>query len=210
MRLNGRQTIYQMIQLAEEVRAARRHAARAAGVQAPLPRPADAAHPAAGSTALAAGPGDAGGVDRARQPRPAGRACAARGADALPGQRHRPEVRPPRGRAAGPGAVLRRAHLRGAGRLPELLQEDGHRAHPAARTACAARSCSASATASSRSRRSSGSAAWRWRWPATRCTARGVNAWKRDRLVQAGRDVVIPEYREHEALLRFLFDVGDG
>ncbi len=34
---------------------------------------------------------------------------------------------------------------------------------------------------------------------------RGVNAWKRDRLVRAGADVVIPEYRNHERLLRFLF-----
>ena len=34
---------------------------------------------------------------------------------------------------------------------------------------------------------------------------RGVNAWKRDRLVRAGADVVIPEYRQHERLLRFLF-----
>ncbi len=34
---------------------------------------------------------------------------------------------------------------------------------------------------------------------------RGVNAWKRDRLVQAGADVVIPEYRQHERLLRYLF-----
>jgi phosphoglycolate phosphatase len=34
---------------------------------------------------------------------------------------------------------------------------------------------------------------------------RGVNAWKRDRLVRAGADVVIPEYRQHERLLRYLF-----
>jgi phosphoglycolate phosphatase len=33
----------------------------------------------------------------------------------------------------------------------------------------------------------------------------GVNAWKRDRLVKAGADVVIPEYRQAERLLRFLF-----
>jgi phosphoglycolate phosphatase-like HAD superfamily hydrolase len=37
---------------------------------------------------------------------------------------------------------------------------------------------------------------------------RGVNAWKRNRLVQAGADVVIPEYRGHEALLRYLFAEG--
>ena len=33
----------------------------------------------------------------------------------------------------------------------------------------------------------------------------GVNAWKRERLVRAGADVVIPEYRQHERLLRWLF-----
>jgi phosphoglycolate phosphatase len=32
----------------------------------------------------------------------------------------------------------------------------------------------------------------------------GVNAWKRDRLVKAGADLVVPEYRRHEELLRFL------
>jgi hypothetical protein len=34
---------------------------------------------------------------------------------------------------------------------------------------------------------------------------RGVHAWKRDRLVRAGADVVIPEYRRHERLLAYLF-----
>jgi phosphoglycolate phosphatase len=34
---------------------------------------------------------------------------------------------------------------------------------------------------------------------------RGVNAWKRERLVRAGADVVIPEYRRHEKLLGWLF-----
>ena len=34
----------------------------------------------------------------------------------------------------------------------------------------------------------------------------GVNAWKRDRLVSAGADVVVPEYRQGEALLRWLFN----
>jgi phosphoglycolate phosphatase-like HAD superfamily hydrolase len=37
---------------------------------------------------------------------------------------------------------------------------------------------------------------------------RGVNAWKRDRLVRAGADVIIPEYRQHERLLRYLFAEG--
>jgi phosphoglycolate phosphatase-like HAD superfamily hydrolase len=35
-------------------------------------------------------------------------------------------------------------------------------------------------------------------------TRRGVNAWKRNRLVQAGADIVIPEYRRHERLLEYL------
>jgi hypothetical protein len=34
---------------------------------------------------------------------------------------------------------------------------------------------------------------------------RGFNAWKRQRLVQAGADLVIPEYRRHDRLLRYLF-----
>src|SRR5438270_8098503 len=33
----------------------------------------------------------------------------------------------------------------------------------------------------------------------------GVNHWKRDRLVRAGADVVLPEYPRHEWLLRYLF-----
>ncbi|HZY59141.1 MAG TPA: HAD family hydrolase [Candidatus Binataceae bacterium] len=33
----------------------------------------------------------------------------------------------------------------------------------------------------------------------------GVNAWKRNRLVRAGADIVIPEYRRHERLLSYLF-----
>ena len=37
-------------------------------------------------------------------------------------------------------------------------------------------------------------------------TRRGVNAWKRNRLMQAGADIVIPEYRRHEELLAYLFD----
>jgi phosphoglycolate phosphatase len=36
----------------------------------------------------------------------------------------------------------------------------------------------------------------------------GVNAWKRDRLVRAGADVVIPDYRRQEELLRYLFAEG--
>jgi hypothetical protein len=35
---------------------------------------------------------------------------------------------------------------------------------------------------------------------------RGIHAWKRDRLVRAGADIVIPEYRRHERLLAYLMD----
>jgi phosphoglycolate phosphatase-like HAD superfamily hydrolase len=35
---------------------------------------------------------------------------------------------------------------------------------------------------------------------------RGVNAWKRNRLIQAGADIVVPEYRRHERLLAWLCD----
>jgi phosphoglycolate phosphatase-like HAD superfamily hydrolase len=34
---------------------------------------------------------------------------------------------------------------------------------------------------------------------------RGVNAWKRDRLLQAGADIVIPDFRCHARLLNYLF-----
>jgi phosphoglycolate phosphatase-like HAD superfamily hydrolase len=37
---------------------------------------------------------------------------------------------------------------------------------------------------------------------------RGVNAWKRQRLVRAGADIVIPEYRRWERLLEYLFPEG--
>jgi phosphoglycolate phosphatase len=34
---------------------------------------------------------------------------------------------------------------------------------------------------------------------------KGINEWKRQRLVRAGADLVIPEYRQHERLLQYLF-----
>ncbi|HUT21330.1 MAG TPA: HAD family hydrolase [Anaerolineae bacterium] len=34
---------------------------------------------------------------------------------------------------------------------------------------------------------------------------RGVNDWKRERLVQAGADVIVPDFREQQVLLDFLF-----
>ncbi len=33
----------------------------------------------------------------------------------------------------------------------------------------------------------------------------GIDAWKRDRLLQAGADIIIPHYRNHQALLAYLF-----
>jgi len=37
----------------------------------------------------------------------------------------------------------------------------------------------------------------------------GIHAWKRDRLVRAGADMVIGDYRQREELLRFLFDPSE-
>jgi phosphoglycolate phosphatase-like HAD superfamily hydrolase len=34
---------------------------------------------------------------------------------------------------------------------------------------------------------------------------RGIHTWKRDRLVTAGADIVVPEYRQHALLLGYLF-----
>jgi phosphoglycolate phosphatase len=34
---------------------------------------------------------------------------------------------------------------------------------------------------------------------------RGINAWKRQRLIRAGADIVIPDYRRQDPLLRYLF-----
>ncbi len=37
---------------------------------------------------------------------------------------------------------------------------------------------------------------------------RGIDAWKRDRLVRAGADLVIGDYRCREELLRMLFSLA--
>ncbi len=37
---------------------------------------------------------------------------------------------------------------------------------------------------------------------------RGVHAWKRDRLMRAGADIVIPEYRRHEQRRTYLLCKG--
>jgi len=36
----------------------------------------------------------------------------------------------------------------------------------------------------------------------------GINDWKRARLIGAGADIIIPEFREHQALLEYLFTPG--
>ena len=36
-------------------------------------------------------------------------------------------------------------------------------------------------------------------------TLQGVNAWKRERLIRAGADIIIPDFREHEKLVAYLF-----
>jgi phosphoglycolate phosphatase len=40
-------------------------------------------------------------------------------------------------------------------------------------------------------------------------TRQGINTWKRDRLIQAGADLIIPDFREHEALVNYLFSTDD-
>ena len=37
---------------------------------------------------------------------------------------------------------------------------------------------------------------------------RGIDAWKRQRLIEAGADIIIPDFREHQALLSYL-DIGE-
>ncbi len=37
-------------------------------------------------------------------------------------------------------------------------------------------------------------------------TRAGVDEWKRSRLIQAGADIIVPDFREHAALVAYLFD----
>ena len=117
MRLNGKQTIYQMMQLCRADSRARRRAARAALVQARIPPPARSPHRAAGSTACAPAPSRPTSF-WSTGPSAAGKPASARPAS-VPGQRHRRGVRQARGRAAGPLTLLRPPHLRRSGRLQE-------------------------------------------------------------------------------------------
>jgi phosphoglycolate phosphatase-like HAD superfamily hydrolase len=36
----------------------------------------------------------------------------------------------------------------------------------------------------------------------------GINEWKRRRLIEAGADIIIPDFRQHEQLVAYLFDEG--
>lgn len=35
-----------------------------------------------------------------------------------------------------------------------------------------------------------------------------LNLWKRERLIRAGADLIVPDYRDHEVLIKFLFEKG--
>ncbi len=37
----------------------------------------------------------------------------------------------------------------------------------------------------------------------------GVDHWKRNRLIEAGADIIVPEYRQHGPLLDYLLNIGD-
>jgi len=37
----------------------------------------------------------------------------------------------------------------------------------------------------------------------------GVNEWKRQRLIQAGADLIVPDFRDHEGLLKYLWMEGE-
>ncbi len=39
----------------------------------------------------------------------------------------------------------------------------------------------------------------------SRRARQGIDAWKRERLIKAGADLIIPDFREHEAVLAYLF-----
>lgn len=39
-------------------------------------------------------------------------------------------------------------------------------------------------------------------------TRRGINEWKRQRLIQAGADLIVPDFREYEPLVNYLLKEG--
>jgi phosphoglycolate phosphatase len=41
-------------------------------------------------------------------------------------------------------------------------------------------------------------------------TRQGIDAWKRDRLIQAGADLIIPDFREYKVLVEYLFPTVDA
>ena len=206
MRLNGKQTIYQMIQLADRVRERGGEPARAALVQARIPPAARRAHRRPHR--------------RPRQPgRSAPTSCSSTGrgrcwstcaAAACPSTW--PAAPTSRVRQAGGRAARRRPRISGrdiygaSGRLQELLQEDGHRPHPPRERDPRRASCSRSATATSRSRTPRRSAAWRWPSPATRPTTAPA-AWTSGNASGSsgvGADAVIPDFRDAAPLLELI------
>ena len=138
MRLNGKQTIYQMMQLAERIRERGGEPREPLWYKHEYLRRLDLRIEEPGRRAATRG-----------RSRPT--TCSSTGLDRLLEnlqQRGLPlylasgtdeVVRQARGRAAGPDAVLRPAHLRRPGRLQDLLQEDGHRADPPRERASAAK-----------------------------------------------------------------------
>ncbi len=45
-----------------------------------------------------------------------------------------------------------------------------------------------------------------WRETGTAGLLAGIDEWKRTRLIQAGADIIVPDFQEHEALVRCLFE----
>ena len=201
MRLNGKQTIYQMIQLAERVAAARR---RARGNRCGTSTSTSAASTSGSATAsrdcgaegsrpttcwsMAAGncwssfppagsrsTWPAAPTSRSSRPRPSCSTWPATSARGSTGHRTTTRTSPSRWSSSASSA----------------------------KTRSRASGCWPSATVTWRSRTPRGWAAWPSPWPATRpTTAPGtMDPWKRQRLLGVGADVVIPDFRDAEALL---------
>ena len=128
MRLNGKQTIYQMIQLAERIRERGGEPNEPLWYKHEYLRRLDH-HIGARTAGLAGAHHRARRAARPRRPAVAGAPARARAAR-LPRQRHRRVRCQARGRSARHHSLFRRPHLRGPGRLQAVLQEDGDRPHP--------------------------------------------------------------------------------
>ena len=98
-------------------------------------------------------------------------------------------------------ALFRRAHLRRRGRLQAVFQENGHRADPRGRTAIPGGSCSPSATAMWKSKTPRKQAAWPWLSPAMKPTTAPERSTSGSTpALGVGADVVIPDFRDGCAL----------